>query len=430
MKRRHFVIGAAAAAAAVGGGLLMRPRDAGAPHNAYFASLNEELKKHGPMRPCMVVDLDRLDHNIDLVNQSMLASQRLKHFRVVAKSLPSGNMLDYVMKRAQTNRLMAFHQPFLNQHARQFPEADILLGKPMPLASARQFYKQHKGAFNPQRQLQWLVDSPRRMIEYLSLARANNIQLAVNIELDIGLHRGGVVAGPDLAFLLGTIRENPKHLRFTGFMGYDPHVVKVPSLIASREKLFQQAMQAYEAAVGHLRRRFPELQDPTTELTFNTAGSPTYKLHEAEDLSNDIAVGSALVKPTDFDLDTLQAHLPAAFIATPVLKKQKGVKIPGLDGNSRILSWWDINQRQSYFLYGGYWKAQPESPNGLKLNGLYGRSTNQELLTGSPATNLSVDDQVFLRPTQSEFVFLQFGDLIAVRGGKIVDTWPVLEQNV
>ncbi|NBU78599.1 MAG: DSD1 family PLP-dependent enzyme, partial [Sphingomonadaceae bacterium] len=43
----------------------------------------------------------------------------------------------------------------------------------------------------------------------------------------------------------------------------------------------------------------------------------------------------------------------------------------------------------------------------------------------SPAVGLRVEDQVFLRPTQSEFVLLQFGDLLGVRGGKIVEAWPV-----
>lgn len=431
MKRRHFVLGATATAtaAAVGGAFLLRPEDAGAPHDAYFARLNEELKRHGPMRPSMIIDLDRLDANIDRVSQSMHAGDRLKHYRVVAKSIPSGGMIDYVMQRAETKRLMAFHQPFLNQHARQFPEADILLGKPMPVRSAQRFYERHRGLFEPERQLQWLVDAPGRMIDYLGLARAQNLQLGINIELDVGLHRGGVVAGPELAFLLGTIRENPRHLHFTGFMGYDPHVVKVPGLIASRETLFRRVMQSYRAAIDQLRRDFPGLWRDDDTLTFNTAGSPTYRLHEAEDLCNDIAVGSALVKPTDFDVDTLDAHIPAAFIATPVLKRLDGVELPGLDGKSKILNWWDINQRRGYFLYGGYWKAQPQSPAGLRLNPLYGRSTNQELLTGSRATGLKVDDQVFLRPTQSEFVFLQFGDLIAVRQGKIVDTWPVFEQS-
>jgi D-serine deaminase-like pyridoxal phosphate-dependent protein len=47
------------------------------------------------------------------------------------------------------------------------------------------------------------------------------------------------------------------------------------------------------------------------------------------------------------------------------------------------------------------------------------------MVNGSNAVGLTVEDQVFLRPTQTEAVLLQFGDLLAVRGGKIVDTWPV-----
>jgi len=56
---------------------------------------------------------------------------------------------------------------------------------------------------------------------------------------------------------------------------------------------------------------------------------------------------------------------------------------------------------------------------------VYGRSSNQEMVNGSAAVGLGVEDQVFLRPTQTESVLLQFGDLLAVRGGRIVDTWPV-----
>ncbi len=65
-----------------------------------------------------------------------------------------------------------------------------------------------------------------------------------------------------------------------------------------------------------------------------------------------------------------------------------------------------------------------ESPPGLQSN-VYGRSSHQEMVNGSNAVGLTVEDQVFLRPTQTEAVLLQFGNLLAVRGGKIVDTWPV-----
>jgi D-serine deaminase-like pyridoxal phosphate-dependent protein len=39
--------------------------------------------------------------------------------------------------------------------------------------------------------------------------------------------------------------------------------------------------------------------------------------------------------------------------------------------------------------------------------------------------DLQPGDHVFLRPTQSESVLLQFGDLRVVEDGALVDRWPV-----
>lgn len=431
MKRRTFLAGGAALA--LGGAYLVRPEDSGVPHNNFFTALNDTLKTKGPMKPAMIVDLDALDHNIDVTAADCAAMG--KDFRIVAKSIPSQGLVDYVAKRAQTKRLMAFHYPFLVQHTKAFPDSDILLGKPMPVQSAKRTYELLAGSFNPQRQLQWLIDTPQRLAQYLALAQALNTKMRINIELDVGLHRGGVTAGDDLKLMLDTIKLNPSYLVFAGFMGYDPHVVKVPSLLGTPEELVAKVMDVYQAAVDQVKEGYPALwangkAADGLGLTLNTAGSPSYALHKDEQLSTELAIGSALVKATDFDIDTLAEHRPAAWIATPVLKALDGVEIPGLDGKSKVLSWWDINQRKTYFTYGGYWKAKPDSPVGLANNGLYGRSTNQEMLNGSPATALNVDDQIFLRPTQSEFVFLQFGDLIAVRGGEIVDTWPVFGERV
>ncbi|MGH7896930.1 MAG: DSD1 family PLP-dependent enzyme, partial [Candidatus Binatia bacterium] len=94
---------------------------------------------------------------------------------------------------------------------------------------------------------------------------------------------------------------------------------------------------------------------------------------------------------------------------------------------SRVFSWWDPNRCRTFFIYGGYWKAKYASPPGLRANDLYGHSSNQEMVNGSLAIDIGPDDHVFLRPTQSESVFLQFGDLVILRGGRIVDRWPVLQ---
>lgn len=427
MKRRRLVLGGGALAAA--GLLALRPGDRGRPHDAYFQALQGELRGQGIMRPSLVIDLDRLDHNIDQVAQSVARGG--KRLRLVEKSLPSPRLLEYIARRAGTQRLMSFHQPFLNHDAVNMPAAGILLGKPLPVQAARAFYAQHArhagAGFDPQRQLQWLVDTPARLHQYLELAQGLGVQMLINIELDVGLHRGGVGNGETLAAMLALIAEHPQRLAFSGFMGYEPFVAMLPRLLGRPEDLLARAMAIYQSRVDQVRRDFPALwpADWHERLTLNTAGSPTYRLHEGERLSNDISVGTGLLKPSHYDLATLATHQPAVFIATPVLKTAGPVRLPGLDGASRLFSWWDVNQRETLFIHGGNWLADPVSPAGLQGNALYGRSSNQEIINVSPSAALRVDDLVFLRPTQSEAVLLQFGDLVMVRGGKVTDFWPV-----
>ena len=421
--RRGFLMGTLGTGVLLAGvGAWLRPTDRGGAYSDYFRQLNRELKDRGPMRPVMLIDLDRLDHNIDVVKASVRRAG--KQLRLVEKSLPAPGLLEYIGRRAETRRLMSFHQPFLNHDAQQFPEADILLGKPLPVRSVELFYQLHKGAFDPSRQLQWLLDTPERLEQYRGLAQGLGTRMRINIELDVGLHRGGVRDEASLDAMLKLIRAHPQQLEFAGFMGYDPFVgMGVPGILGSPEELFAKVMVIYQRCVDFTRQQYPALWHDG--LCLNTAGSPSYRMHENETLSSEVSVGTAMLKPTHYDLPSLVEHEPAAYIATPVLKSTGPVNIPALDDKSRLFSWWDTNQRQTFFIYGGNWMAEFESPPGLQSNGVYGRSSNQEMVNGSNAVGLTVEDQVFLRPTQTEAVLLQFGDLLAVRGGKIVDTWPV-----
>ena len=144
MNRRKFMFaGLGAGALLAGTAAWLRPADRGGPYDDYFRALNRELKANGPMCPVMLIDLDRLDHNIDVVMRSVRRGG--KQLRLVEKSLPAPGLLEYIGKRAGTRRLMSFHQPFLNHDAVVFPDADILLGKPLPVRSAELFYREHKG---------------------------------------------------------------------------------------------------------------------------------------------------------------------------------------------------------------------------------------------------------------------------------------------
>lgn len=420
MNRRRFLLVAAGAAA---GAWWLRPQSLGqGGHDSYFEKLSLALKREGLARPTMILDLDRLDQNIETTRRRI----RPREFRVVAKSLPSAPLLEYVMARGATRRLMLFHQPFLNAVAKAHSDTELLLGKPMPAAAASRFYEHlETSAFDPTRQLQWLIDSPERLRQYREVAEARETQLTINVEIDVGLRRGGMREPVDLARLLAVIDADPV-FRFGGLMGYDAHAA-LPETLSLRSREFEKVEARYRAFLEVCRRDRPAHQDETS-LVLNAAGSPTYQMwNEIDGLANELAVGSGLVKPLNFDLDTLADHVPALFIASPVLKKLDGLEIPAVDVGP-LHSLWDPNRARTFFVYGGYWKAAPVSPAGLLSHPIYGRSTNQEMLNGSLEVDLDVDDVVFFRPTQSEFVMLQFGEIAVVRSGRIVDFWKPLPQ--
>jgi D-serine deaminase-like pyridoxal phosphate-dependent protein len=421
VKRRNMLLGLAAAG--IGAALILKPDDAGAPYSPYFKTLNDALKKDGPYRPALLIDLDRLDENIQALRRIVPADMA---YRIVAKSLPSPQLLSYIIERTGTQRLMVFHGAFLKQTASDFPGSDVLMGKPMPVKAAAAFYRDFAAAssFDPQRQLQWLVDSDERLAQYQQLAVSLGTRMRMNIELDVGLHRGGLRTPEQLKPLLDRILADPQHLEWSGFMGYDPHVVKLPRLIKSPQTAYAESQAIYRGFIEWVRQQYPNID--VAGLCLNGAGSPSMLLHREASAINDLAAGSCLVKPTDFDIPTLEDFEPAAFIATPVLKRLSGVELPGLEAIKEVAPRWNPNWQQTYFIYGGKWSAKLESPAGLRGNGLYGTSSNQEIVNGSRLTQLDVDDHIFFRPTQSEAIFLEFGDILAVRGAEIVARWPVL----
>jgi D-serine deaminase-like pyridoxal phosphate-dependent protein len=134
------------------------------------------------------------------------------------------------------------------------------------------------------------------------------------------------------------------------------------------------------------------------------------------------------MKPTHYDIASLEDFEPAAYIASPVLKRGQGGRLPALEWTAPLIRAWDPNQAQMYFGYSGNWMADIEAPPGLASHFAY-KSSNQEGYQASNKVELDVDDFIFLRPQQSEAVLLQFGDLVAVRGTAIVGRWPVLPNT-
>lgn len=389
----------------------------------YFDTLQNALRDAGLCEPVLIIDKARLHSNIKAL-KAMLP--RGMAYRIVTKSLPVAPLLRLISKQVRTNRLMSFNTVMVGQLLDAMPDCDQLLGKPVPAAGLAHFLK----TLSPTQkkalaQVQWLVDTPTRMQAYAALARKHKLSLRVNLEIDIGLHRGGMVPGEDLAAALDILNQD-KYVSLSGMMGYEPHLSKIPKLGGWRKRAQKGAAALYGDAVNQagdiMGARFAK------NMVRNMAGSPTFGLYRDTKLANELAAGSALVKPSDFDLPILKDFQPAAFIATPALKVSDGVKLPALEYAHGLLG--KAQAGKTVFIHGGYWMADAVYPAKLKTSSVFGRSSNQELWIAPKNTNLAVDDFVFLRPTQSEALFLQFPKIALydcrTRHAKITDIWAPL----
>lgn len=422
LSRRNLLLGGGAA---IGVMMLMtKPGDRSGPRDAYFLQMQDALKAAGICTPTLVIDRARLNANIDRLKGHLPAGMG---YRIVAKSLPSRGLIEHIAARAGTDRLMTFNLPMLLELSQAMPTASQLLGKPLPVRAAATYFEQLPAeAAGAAGNIQWLIDSPERLKQYADLAAQAGQTLAVNVELDVGLHRGGMEPGPALASLLQAVRDDP-NLGFSGFMGYEPHIPSLPTTLGWRDKALKGAWKTYGDALAQAREVFgPDVME---RITRNAAGSPTYRYYQNTDIANEVSAGSCLVKPTHFDMELLEPHQPASFIATPVIKSIPKTRMPGLEFADAAKRTWDPNYSKTVFIYGGHWLADPVDPPGLTYNSTFGRSSNQEMLNGGPDLSVAVDDFVFFRPHQSEAVFLQFGDIAIYEDGEIVGSWPVFPAS-
>ena len=409
----------------------------------YFDGLASALRGRGVQHSVALIDLDRVDANLAQI-RAVLGDQA--QYRATTKSLPSYELLRHVLSAMGSNRVMEFHAPYLRplietwvkiDPAAPTPgpiQLDILMGKPLPKAEVDAFYEDPpaEGKLAATR-LRWLVDSEARLADYLAIAEKRGLRLDIAVELDIGLHRGGVPDREALRRLLSTVAAHPDRLRFAGVMGYEGHVPHAPPLgrssASAQAQAFASAQHALADSIDFVRRNFPTLSQ--ADPLVNSGGSKTFPRYRQggtwQSPANELAIGSAVVKPADFDGELLSALQPALFIAEPVLKRLSPGPLPHAEGIGRLWAWWDRNRRDALFVYGGGWDVKPVYPVGLHANPLYNtrpvdnRIPNQTLLNVAASHPIQPGDFVFYRPQQGD-VIVQFEEVQLIRGGQIVGT--------
>jgi D-serine deaminase-like pyridoxal phosphate-dependent protein len=384
----------------------------------YFAKLSQALTDADIHQPCLVLDLERLDANIAAIQSRLAPGLRL---RIVDKSLPCLPLLARIRAAFDTQSFMTFHLPISAAVLREFPTANLLLGKPMPAAGVG--HALVKGALadadGPGARIVWLIDTDERLAEYGALTESLGVDLDFCFEVDVGLHRGGY-ANPDaLSAALQALARHPRmHCR--GIMAYEAHIGRIPRWLGGPQKAMARAKGLF--------RQFAARLGPDQRAILNLGGSSTALLYDDALGANEVSIGSAFVLPSDFDVPSLAGLEPAALIAAPILKVVDA-KAPGLDEKSWVLQALGLFPPRGCYLYGGKWMARPVHPPGMKADKTIGFSTNQQFMALPNDTQAKPGDYAFLRPTQSEFVLQQFGPIAVFSKGAIVDRWPVLAPS-
>lgn len=381
---------------------------------AYYRHLQAALRSAGAFGPSLVIDLDRLDGNIGEISRRVAPGKAL---RIVDKSLPCAQLMRHILTGTHTNRIMSFHLPLTCAMLAAFPQADILLGKPVPADALRHALDQAASAERDalSRRVVWLIDTTERLEQYAALAAAS-APLRIAFEIDIGMHRGGFASQDDLTQALALLQQMPL-LSCEGVMGYEAHIPAIPRLFGGQTGEMAKTNRRLAGFVDRL---------PSGARTIlNTGGSTTTLLYDGQSPANEVSIGSAFVLPADFDAAGLTGLLPACFIATPILKVLD-MRLPGPIAVTRLMQALGRFPRRGCFLLGGKWMAKPVYPDGMAANRLWGDSSNQQFMALPAASIAAVDDHAFFRPTQSETMLQQFGPLLVYSQGRIVDAWPVL----
>jgi|GEM_PF-49203 len=402
------------------------------PDESRFATWNEELRSQAAGRESAFVDLDALDHNMKLVGAQLGSRIAL---RLVAKSLPSIRLLEYMMVSACTNRIMAFSEGMVRDLLCRFgSDVDILLGRPAAAEAAARIFatldEQWPGDASPAAGVRWLVDTVDRLTEYRELADQRGSTLRIAVEIDVGLRRGGAIDRDELLAMLSMI-DDSSLLHFAGFMGYDGHVSFAPD---SPE--FAEVQRRYADFVRAGTEAFPNLFEGSP--VYNGGGSRTYHLYtdELQTPINEVAMGSAFFFPFHFADLPEEGLRRATFLASPVLKRIDPAEVPFAPGLLPSMAQSNPDLEVAFYVVGGGFPGEQVFPAGLVGNPLVPGSegvnnllSNQAQWLGSRELALQVGDFIFYHPWEGDGV-RWLSRLDVFRDGELIDQWSTFQPGI
>ncbi len=286
-----------------------------------------------PKSPSAWLDMDALDHNIELVNQKTQAV----NLRLATKSIRSINVLHYIKDNSPNFIGLMSYAADESVYLLNNGFDNILCAYPtLDMTSVMQTFEYTKQGAT----MIWMVDRPEHIDALNHVAKANDVIIDICLDINMSMPLPKLYFGTKRSALIGLkeVKKLLKHIKKAAYinvcaaMGYEAQIAGLPEHLPGKALLTpairllkkrsqRQVSQRRGSIVNWLNKQGYQLK------LVNGGGSGSMDFTASQPEISEITVGSAYYKPAYFDyMESMDDFQPAAGFVLPVTRQpEKGV---------------------------------------------------------------------------------------------------------
>jgi D-serine deaminase-like pyridoxal phosphate-dependent protein len=347
--------------------------------------------------PALLLDLDRLDFNIDLMashlrERGVAWRPHAKAFKcpAIAHRLRRAGAIGVTVAKVSEAEVMA------GCGIDDILIAHLVVG---PAKAAR------LAALQKQADVKVTVDHAEQVAPLGRAAVAAGVGIGVLVDVDIGMHRTGVSTSEAAVALAREVKSTPG-LRFDGLMGYEGHTLMIPD--QAEKKV------AVAAAIARLldARRAVEADGQQCRI-MSAGGSGSYQYTADIAGITEIQAGGGIFACQFYtQVCKVIGHRAALTVLATVVSR------PARD--RAIL---DIGQKSV---------SQHRTPPVLRdypLASITGLSAEHAVVTTPSANELRIGEKVHVVPGYSDFTFVLHDRTLGFHSGRVEASWELLGRG-
>ncbi len=347
--------------------------------------------------PALVVQLDALEANLD--RMAALLQGTGVRLRAHAKTHKSPVIAHWQMARGA-----------VGQCVQKVGEAEMLAWGGVPdIIVTNQVVGAAKlarlAALHRMCRIAVCVDDPAQVAALEQAAEAAGVRLSALVEIDVGMGRCGVAAGPEAVALAERIARSP-HLRFGGLQAYHGAAqhMRTPE---QREAAIRQAADAARRTVEQLRQRGLDC------AIVGGAGTGTFPLEVASGIYTEVQCGSYCFMDADYRRNGGPPGFSQSLfvLATVMSVAQPGVAV--VDAGLKALA-----------VDSGL--PEPWQRPGVEF---VGASDEHGKLQCEPGTRPALGEKLLLVPGHCDPTVDRYDWYVGVRAGRVECVWPVAARG-